>query len=286
MLWGFYRGAILKRWVFAWIWAERDMRDSVLVEIGPVTKITINRPRVMNSIDSTCAKAIVDALGAAERNTEVRVIIITGAGDTAFCAGADMKEMMRIRKMEGVRRAAQFSISDVISKFISKPIIAAVNGLALGGGFEICLYCDLIVAARTARFGLPEVSHGLIAGGGGAVRLPLAMPRKMAMQMLLTGQPMDAIEADRWGLINRLTTPNGLMPATMELAEQIVANAPLAVAATKRVAHRIDDAHLSLDEAGAWSLSRAAQQSLLGTRDRAEGISAFCERRIAQWSGT
>jgi enoyl-CoA hydratase/carnithine racemase len=164
----------------------------------------------------------------------------------------------------------------------TKPVIAAVNGHALAGGLELVLACDLAVAASTARLGLPEVTVGLIAGGGGVVRLPTMVPLKAAMKMLLTGQPVDAVEARRLGLVNAVVEPDQVHQAARVLAERIRAAAPLAVAATLRVAHAVAS---GVGDDGAWHLNDEALATLLDTADAAEGQQAFVAKRAPVWTG-
>lgn len=250
---------------------------------GHVMVITLNRPQVRNAIDLNTAVALGDALQAADRDPEIRAIIITGAGTQAFCAGADLKAVARGERIlpnDPLRRAWGFA--GIVSHPISKPIVAAVNGFALGGGTEIVLACDLAVATDTASFGLPEVRRGIIAAAGGAFRLSKQLPPKIAMEMLLTGNPIAAKQALTLGLINTVVAPEALMDCAMSLAQRISTNAPLAVQATKRIAHGIQDGRIDSEEA-AWKLTHQERDRVFASADAKEGPAAFAEKRAPVW---
>jgi crotonobetainyl-CoA hydratase len=256
----------------------------VLVERrGAALVLTINRPEVRNAIDQDVSRRIAAALAAADRDEDVRAVVLTGAGDRAFSAGADLKALARGEPARPPE-LEHLGFAGLVHTTLAKPLIAAVNGAALGGGLEVVLACDLAVAARTATFGLPEVARGLAAGGGGAVRLPAQIPQKVALRMLLTGEPVPAAEALRWGLVNEVVEPPQLMPAALELADRIAAQAPLAVAASKRIAYR-SLAGVREGEAFAWRLNAIETATLAGTDDAREGARAFVEKRPPRWSG-
>jgi enoyl-CoA hydratase/carnithine racemase len=244
-----------------------------------IATITLNRPHEMNAVNLEMCEAMQRVLRTFENDPDARVAILTGAGP-AFCAGADLKAFAA---GEGLRIAGHRSGFGGFVRFPrTKPVIAAVNGHALAGGLELVLACDLAVASSSARLGLPEVTVGLIAGGGGVVRLPTMVPLKAAMKMLLTGQPVDAVEARRLGLVNAVVEPDQVHQAARVLAERIRAAAPLAVAATLRVAHAVAS---GVGDDRAWHLNDEALATLLDTADAAEGQQAFVAKRAPVWTG-
>lgn len=250
-----------------------ERRDAVLI-------LTLNRPEAMNAISPALAVALGGALEAAGADPAVRAVIVTGAGERAFCAGADLKELAQGRRPYDETHW-DWGFGGFVTHPFAKPLIAAINGLAYGGGLEIALACDLIVAAETARFSLPEVKRGLFAAAGGAVRLPQRLPPAIALQHLLTGEPFSATAAERFGLVNQVTPPDQLLGAALHLGHAIAANAPLAVAATKQVARE----SLARGEAAAWSLSAQALDRLVASEDFLEGPRAFAEKRPPRWQG-
>ena len=259
-------------------------QPSVLVDqTGHVLVVTINRPQAMNAVDCSVHVGIGQALERAERDPDIRAVILTGAGEKAFCAGADLKAVARGESLlpdDPVQRAWGFA--GFVAHHISKPVIAAVNGFALGGGTELTLASDLAVAVETASFGLPEVTRGIFAGAGGAFRLGAQLPRKIAMEMLLTGSPIDARRALSLGLINAVVAPGQLMAAALALAARITGNAPLSVQASKRIALGIVDGRIA-GEAASWALSDAEGEVLMQSADAAEGPRAFAEKRAPNW---
>jgi enoyl-CoA hydratase len=251
--------------------------DKVIVSVDAgVMTVTINRPEVRNAVDRDVSYAVCVALDELDHRSDLRVGILTGAGGT-FCAGMDLAEFARgaqIRvKGRGLMGLA-FTPPD-------KPIIAAVEGYAVGGGFEAALACDLIVASREARFGLPEVKRGLAAAGGGLVRLPRRIPQNIAMEIALTGEMVTAERLETYGLINRLCEPGQALQVATELAQVIAANAPMGVSASKRVVIRQRD----------WSTETMFEQQesitrpVLDSEDAREGARAFKEKRNPNWSG-
>ncbi|WP_425228902.1 crotonase/enoyl-CoA hydratase family protein [Sphingomonas sp.] len=249
---------------------------------GHVTVITINRPDARNAINLAVSLGIGDALAAADADPEVRAVIVTGAGDQAFSAGADLKALSRGEAIgpDDERRTRGFA--GIVSHAIGKPLIAAVNGSALGGGTEIVLSCDLAIAAGTASFGLPEVKRGLFAAAGGVFRLPRQIPHKIAMAMILTGDPIDAAQALALGLVNAVVPAAELQAAAMALAQRIAANAPLSVQASKRIARGIVDGRIA-DEEAAWSANTAAVRTVMRSADAREGPLAFAQKRAPVW---
>jgi crotonobetainyl-CoA hydratase len=263
--------------------APEDQPAVLTERRGHVLLITLNRPAARNAVNLAVTLGLGDALEEAEHDRGIWAVVLTGAGDKAFCAGADLKAVARgepLTPADPVRAAWGFA--GYVTHHISKPTIAAVNGFALGGGTEISLASDLVVAADTASFGLPEVKRGIYAGAGGVFRLPAQIPKKIAMEMILTGEPISARRALELGLVNRVVPQPDVVDTALELVGKITANAPLAVQASKRIANGIHDGKVPA-EAGSWELSRAEGQALMRTADAAEGPRAFTEKRVPNW---
>ncbi|MDM0014043.1 enoyl-CoA hydratase-related protein [Variovorax sp. J22P168] len=257
----------------------------VRVEIGEhIMTITLNRPEARNSINLATAICVGDALEKAEYDPAIRVVIITGAGALAFCSGADLKALSRGESiMPEDPERAPWGFAGFVRHAISKPVIAAVNGVAVGGGTEIVLASDLVIASDNASFGLPEVRRGIIAAAGGAFRILKSMPKAAAMEMLLTGEPIDAQRALALGLVNRVVPAAQLQAAARALATRIAENAPLAVQASKRVALGIHYGLIESEQA-AWALNHEEITALLRSADAKEGPLAFAERRAPRWA--
>jgi crotonobetainyl-CoA hydratase len=238
---------------------------------GNVAVITINRPEARNAVEE------------AQRDPEVRAVVLTGAGDKSFCAGADLKAISRRENLFHPDHA-EWGFAGYVQHFIDKPTIAAVNGTAFGGGTELALASDLVVASQSAQFGLPEVKRGLIAGAGGVFRIVEQLPTKVALQLLFTGDPMSAADAAKWGLINQVVdgAEVSVLDAALALAERVSANAPLSVQASKRVAYGVDDGVITDEEPG-WNRSLREFGSLLKSEDAREGPLAFAEKRQPVW---
>ncbi|MET0705093.1 MAG: crotonase/enoyl-CoA hydratase family protein [Mycobacterium sp.] len=249
---------------------------------GNVSVITLNRPEARNAINQAVSTALGDALHAAQLDPEVRAVIITGAGDKSFCAGADLKAISRRENIFHPDHP-EWGFAGYVRHFIDKPTIAAVNGTALGGGTELALASDLIVAEESARFGLPEVKRGLLAAAGGVFRIVDHLPRKVALELLFTGEPISAADALRWGLINKVVPDGAVVEGALALAERITGNAPLAVSATKRVAYGVDDGVITGDETG-WGRTMSEMGALLKSEDAKEGPRAFAEKRPPVWT--
>ena len=254
------------------------MSDEVRVEHDDgLVVITINRPHVKNAINRAVSYGVCEAIDEMERRHDLRLAILTGAGGT-FCAGMDLKAFAagEVTRVEGR------GLLGIVNSPPKKPLIAAVEGYALAGGFEAVLACDLLVASRTAMFGLPEAKRGLMAGAGGLVRLPRAIPARIAMEMALTGDMMSADKLERYGLINRLVEPGQALAAAKALARLILANAPLSVLRSKQV--MVEQRDWPLDE------QFARQDGVLGdfraSNDAQEGARAFIEKRPPRWTGT
>jgi enoyl-CoA hydratase len=244
---------------------------------GGVLVITIDRPEARNAIDRATAEAIAAALDRLDAEAGLRAGVITGAGGY-FSAGMDLKAFAAGERPHAGGRG----FAGIVERPPAKPLIAAIEGFALAGGFEIALACDLIVAARGARLGIPEVKRSLVAAGGALLRLPARIPYHVATELALTGDPITAERAHGLGLVNRVAEPGAALEAALELAGTIVANGPLALAATKRV----------LAEAPGWPAGEAwARQAeiagpVFASDDAREGAAAFAEKRPPVWRGT
>jgi crotonobetainyl-CoA hydratase len=250
---------------------------AVLVERrGHVLIATINRPAALNAINRDVASLLAEALEDAEKDAGIRAVVLTGAGDRAFSAGADLKAVARGEPLMEAH-LAHWGFAGYVRHPIGKPTIAAVNGLALGGGAELVLASDLAIAAERATFGLPEVKRGLAAAAGGVLRLPTQIPRKIALEWMMTGDPVDARTAAQWGLVNRVVPDDTVLAAALDLADRISRNAPLAVRASKRIA--------ALSEEDGWSRNDAEVAALKSSRDAQEGPRAFAEKRAPVWQG-
>jgi crotonobetainyl-CoA hydratase len=248
---------------------------------GNVALITINRPDARNAVNGAVSTAVGDALQRAQDDVDVWAVVITGAGDKSFCAGADLKAISRRENLFHPQHP-EWGFAGYVRHFIDKPTIAAVNGTAFGGGTELALASDLVVAQESAKFGLPEVKRGLIAAAGGVFRIVEQLPRKVAMQLLFTGEPITAAEALQWGLINLVVPDGAVVQAALALAERITVNAPLAVQASKRVAVGVDDGTITADEVG-WSRTMREIGALMKSEDAREGPLAFAEKRQPVW---
>jgi enoyl-CoA hydratase len=253
------------------------MADEVLRERrGHIDILTINRPEARNAMNRAAAVALSDFLDEAEADDNVWVVVLTGAGDKAFSAGMDLKAFA----------TGEFPITDkgfggLTQRKFPKPLIAAVNGSALAGGFEMMLSCDMVVASEDAKFGIPEAKRGLIAGAGGLIRLPKRVPIAIGLEMALTGDPIDAHRAAALGLVNTVVPAAGVLDAALDLAGRIAANAPLAVRRSKEV--MVKSADMPEDEA--WTANNAAFGEIGQSADALEGAMAFAEKRLPNWQG-
>lgn len=251
-------------------------REVLVRQEDGIQIVTINRPDQRNAVNGAVSRGVCAAVDELDARPDLRVGILTGAGGT-FCSGMDLKAFLRgeVTRIEGR------GILGIAMTPPRKPLIAAVEGHALAGGFEAVLACDLLVAARDAKFGLPEAKRGLAAAAGGLLRLPRLIPPRIAMEMALTGETVSAERLERYGLVNELVEPGQALPAAIALARRIAANAPMAIAASKRV----------IVESRDWPLSEmfARQQAITGpvlaSADAKEGAAAFVERRAPRWRG-
>ncbi len=252
-------------------------QDAVLTERRDgVLLVTFNRPDARNSVNAALATAVAAAMKELDADDDLQVGVLTGAGK-GFCAGMDLKAFVKGESpfIEGR------GFAGLVERPPEKPLIAAIEGFAVAGGFEIALACDLIVAARGAKLGIPEVKRSLVAAGGGLLRLPRRMPYHLAMELALTGDPIDAERGAELGLVNRLAEPGGAVDAALQLASKISANGPLALRATKKI----------VVESPAWSPGEMWQKQgeisgpVFVSEDAREGAQAFAEKRDPVWKG-
>jgi enoyl-CoA hydratase len=254
-----------------------NVADEVLTERqGRTLVITINRPEARNAFNLAVAQGLADAMDELDDTPELSVAIVTGAGGN-FCAGMDLKAFMAGEVPTIVGRGIGFT-----ERPPRKPVIAAVEGYALAGGTEIVLATDLVVASKVAKFGIPEVKRGLVAAGGGLLRLPHRIPYQKALELALTGESFTAEEAAQWGFVNVLTEPGEALAGALALAERISANGPLAVAVTKEII--VKSAGWSEDEM--WRKQQELVMPVFTSKDAMEGATAFAEKRAPNWTGS
>ena len=259
------------------------MSDEVLFAVTEgIARVTINRPERRNAMSYGVMQGLRDAMARARADADVRVVVLTGAGDKAFCAGADLKERdgMSVEvwraQHEGFERAFVALVECPV------PVIAALNGHAFGGGLELALCCDFIFAARGARLALPEASRGLMPGGMGTQNLPRAVGERRAKELILSGRPIGAEEGYAWGLVNRVCEPANLLEEALATAQLIADNAPLSVRQAKRSIHY----GLDMDLLTGYRFEIEAYNRLVDTEDRREGVRAFVEKRKADFKGS
>lgn len=254
------------------------MSELVTERRGNVLVVRINRPDARNALNGPVMAGLGAAVQEAEADAGIRAVVLTGTGDKAFCAGMDLRSFA-----DGTDEPVSRELLDAMGRLrrgeLALPVVGAANGPALAGGFELVLGCDLIVASTSATFGLPEVKRGLFAAGGGtlvATRLPVSV----AMELLLTGDPIGAERAHQLGLVNQVVAPDQVLAAAVALAERIAANGPLGLAATKELAH------LGRTDRDRWAeRSKELQQSVFASDDAKEGATAFVEKRPPVWKG-
>jgi enoyl-CoA hydratase len=246
-----------------------EERDGILI-------ITINRPEARNSVNGDVANGMAEALDRLDAEDDLRVGIVTGAGGY-FSAGMDLKAFVSGESPY----AGDRGFAGITQRSSRKPLIAAVEGFALAGGFEIALSCDLIVASREARFGIPEVKRSLVAAAGALIRLPKRIPYHFAMELALTGEPIGAERAHEIGVVNRLAEPGTALDAALELAAQITKNAPLALIASKEILRQ----SANWTEEEAWARQGEISGPVFVSEDAREGATAFAEKRDPVWRG-
>lgn len=251
---------------------------------GHVAIVVMDRPEARNAMNREMAEQLNTIYDELAQDDAVWAVVLTGAGDRAFCAGQDLKEVeARVREAEagapGRRPSGGFG--GITHRDFPKPLIAAVNGFAMGGGFEICLACDLVVAEEHASFGLPEVRRGLVAGAGGLVRLGKRLPLPLAMEVALTGEPLTAQRAHALGLVNRVVSKGEGVRAALELAKVICQAAPLAVRISKKMLRTA----VLQGEDELWALQAQLGAELMRSEDYLEGPRAFIEKRAPHWKG-
>ena len=249
-----------------------------LEQRGPFAVVKINRPEARNAVNGAVAHGIEEAIDQIEADDGTWVGILTGE-PPVFCAGADLKEINSGNA--GGLATERGGFAGIVQRERTKPIIAAVDGPALAGGTEIVLSCDLVVASTTATFGIPEVKRSLVAGAGGLFRLGRKIPLNIAMELALTGDPIDAERAHHFGLVNRLVEPGEALTAAVALAEQICANAPVAVRESRKI---VLEATNAPDDVG-WRMSAAGMGAAMSSADFTEGLTAFIEKRPPVWTG-
>jgi enoyl-CoA hydratase len=257
--------------------------EDILVEVAaPTAIVTLNRPKVLNALRKRLLAELSLALAELDRNPDVRAIVVTGSGEKAFAAGADIGELNALGS--AAAGADQARMGQALTRQIerlNKPVIMAINGFALGGGCELAMSGDIMIASENARFGQPEVNLGLIPGYGGSQRTTRLVGKGMAMYLCLTGEMIDAAEALRIGLVQKVVPLADLLTEARKIAGQIAAKAPLAITACKRVIN--NGAHLSIDDA--LELEALEFGTLVDTEDIREGTGAFLEKRKPEWKG-
>ncbi len=258
-----------------------DFETILFERLDHIAVITFNRPEVHNAVNSQGCAEVGAALEHVANEPEIRVVIITGAGQKAFCAGADLKAVAA-GEFGSEEQTGKWGFAGICDHYINKPIIAAVNGFALGGGTEIALAADIVVASEQATFGLPEVTRGFIAGAGGILRLSRQVPVKIAARAILEGGAMSAAEAARWGLVNEVVPHEQVVEHAMCIAEKVAANAPKAVVMSKEVLYRGLDAPLDFPPT-ARAMNRDYVDQIMLTEDAKEGPRAFAEHREPIW---
>ncbi|BCI52427.1 enoyl-CoA hydratase [Mycolicibacterium litorale] len=253
------------------------MSDEVLLERqGRTLIITINRPEARNAVNFAVSQGLADAVDELDSDTSLSVAVLTGAGGN-FCAGMDLKAFAAGERVDIPGRGIGFT-----EKPPRKPLISAVEGYALAGGTEVVLATDLVVASSAAKFGIPEVKRGLVAAGGGLLRLPRRIPYQKALELALTGESFTAEQGAAWGFVNKVTEPGQALAGAIELAERITANGPLAVAVTKEILVRSAE----WSESEMWSRQMELIIPVFSSNDAKEGAIAFAEKRAPNWTGT
>lgn len=263
-----------------------DLKQPVHIEVEDgIASVVFNRPDAMNAVNREVSDAIATLMQQAGSDPEIKAVVLSSAHPKVFSAGADLASLsqgVEVYDTDGPN--ASWGLAGCTSRTPAVPVIAAVDGAALGGGFEIALAADILVASSAANFGLPEVQVGLIAAAGGAVRLPRQLPVKVAMDMLLTGERLNAERAHALGLVSRLTEPDAAFDTAMEVAARIASHAPLAIRASKATALELTGG-VPREEMQRWQRNNQEFATILATDDAREGATAFTEKRTPQWSG-
>ncbi|WP_298984751.1 enoyl-CoA hydratase-related protein [uncultured Roseibium sp.] len=248
---------------------------------GHVAHVTLNRPERMNAVDTASHRRLGEIWAEVESRPDIRCAVLTGAGNKAFCAGADLKEDTGLTGVEYWKSISSSGFSGIALRQMSTPVIARVNGLALGGGLEMVLGCDIVIASSTARFGLPEAKVGRVPLDGGMVLLPRLLPRNIAMGMMMTGRLVPAPDLERYGLLNAVVAPEHLDDEVERWTAELLSCAPLSLRAIKAVSRRT--AHMQLQDAFQYPVEEL--ESALLSEDANEGVAAFRDKRAAVWKG-
>ena len=253
--------------------------EMILTEIhGRVGLITLNRPQVLNALNNQLVREVMDALNVFDKDKDIGAMVITG-NEKAFAAGADIKEMADLSAQDMLNEERVIVFDKIRS--VEKPVIAAVSGWALGGGCEIALSCDMIVASETAKFGQPEINIGVIPGAGGTQRLTHVIGKAFAMEMILNNRTLSAQDALQYGLVNRVVPVSDHLTEALKLADEIASRAPLAVRAAKKMINTAYDSSLT----NGLAEEKLTFYNLFNTEDQKEGMHAFIEKRKPNWSG-
>ncbi len=256
--------------------------ENVLYEKkGPIAYVTLNRPKVLNALNTKTWENLRTAFEAAREDGEVRGVILTGAGDKAFIAGADISELAQLTAVGGEESSSFGQAVLNLVENLGKPVIAAINGFALGGGCETAMACTIRIASETAKFGQPEVKLGIPPGGGGTQRLPRLVGKGRALQLILTGEMISAQEAYRIGLVNEVVPAPNVIQRAEAILEQIFSNAPIAVSYSLEAVNK----GLETSQAEGLALEASFFGLCSGTEDKKEGTSAFLEKRAAKFQG-
>lgn len=254
---------------------------------GRVAVITLDRVDAMNAVNQELSTTVGDFIDQANNDDNVRVIILTANG-RAFCAGADLKEIAQGNDIMHPEHP-EWGFMGVVNHWSDKPVIAAVHGFALGGGFEAAISCDLIVAAEGTKFGLPEVTRGLVAAAGGVVRTPRQIPLRRAAELVLIGEPITAETALEWGLINRVVPAEELLATAKQIAETIAASGPLAIKQSKKNLYQAtsagNDWNAQWSGIDPWEANKESWDLIINSKDAKEGATAFAEKREPKWTG-
>ncbi|MGQ9506457.1 MAG: enoyl-CoA hydratase/isomerase family protein [Candidatus Bathycorpusculaceae bacterium] len=258
-----------------------EFKDTLYEKKNGIATITINRPAALNAMSVETIKEIISRLEDAEKDETVKVIVITGAGEKAFCVGLDLKTVKDITVVQGVETSRLGQKLTLMIEELGKPVIAAINGYALGGGLELAMACDIRIASENAKVGQPEVNVGLIPGWGGTQRLPRFVGKGIAKELIFTGRMIDAKTAEAMGLINKVVPMENLKSTVEEIAKEIMSKSPIAIKLVKELVNISTETDLKIGlthEAEAFGV-------LSSTEDYKEGVSAFIEKRKPQYKG-